>query len=1699
MADGSVHWVERWCVSDRGSQEGLPRGSHVVRRRMRASEARRSARRAVLMVAVLGFMGLASLSGIEAASAPAAELDATDLAAAGLDISPNGTWLAAVSVTSDRPESHLVIWDVVTDTIAHQRPVVQVTQVAWSPDGSRLALCGGVQVEVVEVATWTSWHRELGGTADACVWSPESDAIAASPIVIGGLSRIWVFDAADGSLVGGLRGGDAVRPVAWGSEGVLLQGAFGGETTWWTPATDSRVAGPATGEAHAARVVIVEAPARWLIHTTDETLILFDPVNATELARWAGATLGSAGVSEGQAAFVEQLTRWPDRTTQLVDLSDGTGLVSSAWAPNTLAYDAVHGQVAGIVDGALEVWEVDRDNGTWLARAPGASLTLSSAGSAGTWTRAPGGVATLLTGTAATNTSANASLQWISARPETTEWVGGYADGTLIWWDTVNDSALGSWHPPSGARTGMWISPQRFAVGLGDGSLAFGGPLDGPDLTFSDVAVLASVEDMDLLSTGSIAVVGGVHLGIIDPSDGSRLRRDILPDDVTAIASHPVDATAVLIVGDEPLGWHLERGAVLWRTAEAGTVHGVGHLGADLVAIHVGERIILRDADRGHELAGRLEPPDGRVSAIEGTAGGLLVLSPQGNLTLHADSTGVPIRRLTAASGPITSLDWSGGDDGLVTGTGTGQVSRWSSDGRAEIARFVDLGSEVVGACTTASGRVLAIGLADGRIILDDARASRHVEYLGHDLVDLDCAAEADLIVTSAHDAQELLIRSATGGAAPVVNHTAILFDWGDAALSPDGAWLAADRGDAVVLWSRRIGVPVVSAHLEGSGPVDLSDSTIAWVHPDGDARTRAVDRVGDEITMTTGLVGIRALSLDPITNDLAVYTDRELRLWSAAGASVRLTQQTMHEGLVAVHPDGARTAHTADGGLTVTILRDDADGDGVSQAADAWWLDACPTTSGSSWRDAHGCADRDSDGTSDDADDLPDDDSRSLDTDSDGVADHDHLGDQADAFPFDATQHEDTDGDGHGDNHSSTLDPATGLRTTIGDAYPDDPAAWSDDDDDGRPDQTGDPSDPSWDRFPGDSDDDGLSNAEEVAFGSDIHRFSNATGAFATPVDMRISWIGLEGTAHDERVTPGTILDIAAGTYDLTVTLTMLHDPAVDVAPSLWWTSTTLVDQEIVMTAAGSGVAARSDISRSWFGSDVGRHTGGDELSIWNSAEQAAHPVEDDTIVGHYSTWTAVVPTQELTIGDILEFHLTWTGRDREAPDDSPREQELGLSAQIQVTSSVLLVEGITPDGVVALAGGAMLSLILAGFHMPASMEATTIRRRSLTRYEVRPFIKDRDDYKRIMQDHKRAQLVFGAGVAGLMILALELFFDPDTLSTVSAVAIAALVVPVVTLPAIYLLTQALRDIRRPRAWTSLITASSGLALVITGLLLGFTILYGLFLLLFAVPLFLYGNIMGSSWNFMIHNGRSILFHGRDLLSGREFKGVGRLSALPSLLLLASMPLTALNVIHAMLAERGQLPSWGRQGSEDVTYEDGGQLGTWIIQLLDWIDVSFGWDIGLGDVMAGWVGLLIVANVTITGVSLMGRVVKLQLTGANDHFGLLGYDIEKPEDVLKKPESARRVIEFSYIVFFGYAILLLVISIYTQFADILPVIPGLSQGLFSLFTKVVNVSTNSVFLVFFAISIPKFLKLLVSRFEFMEGRSAGIDAGGSL
>jgi len=204
-----------------------------------------------------------------------------------------------------------------------------------------------------------------------------------------------------------------------------------------------------------------------------------------------------------------------------------------------------------------------------------------------------------------------------------------------------------------------------------------------------------------------------------------------------------------------------------------------------------------------------------------------------------------------------------------------------------------------------------------------------------------------------------------------------------------------------------------------------------------------------------------------------------------------------------------------------------------------------------------------------------------------------------------------------------------------------------------------------------------------------------------------------------------------------------------------------------------------------------------------------------------------------------------------------------------------------------------------------------------------------------------------------------------------------------------------------------------------------------------------------------------------KDLLTGQPVSNFRERIAWIEFVAILILPVFALNAVI---------------GAMTGTFYQGGLIGVLFLRLIS----QLGYSIYL-EIFARLIALAILMSITITSVAMVNRVVQLQMIGASHYFGRWGYQIEDLEALFDDIEPRGRVVSFSYSVFFGYAVFLLLVNLYAQFGDLLPVIPFLSQEMFARLVIIITVGTDLVFLFFWIVSVSSFHRFRQSRFEFFE------------
>jgi WD40 repeat protein len=210
---------------------------------------------------------------------------------------------------------------------------VALSQLAWSPDGRRLAVAGGVGLVIWDLPSGRSMHRLTTGSLWSLAWSPDGGQLATGGA--DGTVRRW--DGSTGEPVGRPlpeRPGTAesMTHVAWSPDGSWLAAAGSSGTVRVWPAR------PGAGSAMALTSG-EESYAAGLAWSAD--------------SRFLAAELPSAGrLTVGSSPVVRVWELAPARPAGAVFRASAGPVQATAWSPDG-RYLATGGE-----DGAVWVWDV---------------------------------------------------------------------------------------------------------------------------------------------------------------------------------------------------------------------------------------------------------------------------------------------------------------------------------------------------------------------------------------------------------------------------------------------------------------------------------------------------------------------------------------------------------------------------------------------------------------------------------------------------------------------------------------------------------------------------------------------------------------------------------------------------------------------------------------------------------------------------------------------------------------------------------------------------------------------------------------------------------------------------------------------------------------------------------------------------------------------------------------------------------------------------------------------------------------------------------------------------------------------------------------------------------------------------------------------------------------------------------------------
>lgn len=355
--------------------------------------------------------------------------------------------------------------------------------------------------------------------------------------------------------------------------------------------------------------------------------------------------------------------------------------------------------------------------------------------------------------------------------------------------------------------------------------------------------------------------------------------------------------------------------------------------------------------------------------------------------------------------------------------------------------------------------------------------------------------------------------------------------------------------------------------------------------------------------------------------------------------------------------------------------------------------------------------------------------------------------------------------------------------------------------------------------------------------------------------------------------------------------------------------------------------------------------------------------------------------------------------------------------------------------------------------------------------------------------------------GMTGILILIMELLFDPEIYFQPSLIATGILItIPVFISPWETLNAQLLgmsKEKLKPRRLTNLIRRLTTLSILIGATIA--TLLYGIQsspdnllspiwlaagMLTFMSPTIMaYGRIMGASWNMLIIN-KWRTSNGRPNPIDPDKPGfLNRLFSLLLVMFLITMPLTALNGIVTVFYVLFNQPD---NATEVLNF--GGIIGHSIYQRIDLIsELLFHWQ--FIKALPQFLSLYLSLNIAIVGLAFIFELTRNLILGGQTFGGLFGVTLDSPREIRTEVKAQTRQLTFAFAGFSGYTVLLLVLVCYKEFGELMPFTDileknGFDEGNRLLTTWMFIAFGQAVFLFTWLLSIIRYSPLLKLRFD---------------
>ena len=203
--------------------------------------------------------------------------------------------------------------------------------------------------------------------------------------------------------------------------------------------------------------------------------------------------------------------------------------------------------------------------------------------------------------------------------------------------------------------------------------------------------------------------------------------------------------------------------------------------------------------------------------------------------------------------------------------------------------------------------------------------------------------------------------------------------------------------------------------------------------------------------------------------------------------------------------------------------------------------------------------------------------------------------------------------------------------------------------------------------------------------------------------------------------------------------------------------------------------------------------------------------------------------------------------------------------------------------------------------------------------------------------------------------------------------------------------------------------------------------------LLVFMLPTIVaYGRIMGASWNMLVRNKYRTIRGNPTPIDPDKPSIIKRINSTILVIFLGTMPLAAVNGIITLAWTRLENPDnlrfildlGGIIGNSLLVFVEGNEF---LSRLVDLKSLSL--------VLAGYLML----NVSVVGLALIFEMIRNLFLGGQVIGGIGGVVLGQPREIRAESIVQSRIIAFGLAGFAGYSVLLLIMQVYKEWAELMP------------------------------------------------------------